>query len=486
MATTETIREKREAAETAGNLRILVVDDDDALRHSLARVLEQNGYEVVTAGCGQGARAVLADKEVAVALLDLVLPDVEGLELLREIKTTQPDTEVLVVTAFGSIEGAVEAMRQGAYDYLTKPFRAGELLATVAKALERSALERENRWLRLQLSQQAIDRILVGHSAAMQRVKRLVEQVAPSTAPVIIEGESGTGKELVAEALHRASPRASRPLIKLSCAALPETLLEAELFGFERGAFTGAVSRKPGRFDLANGGTLFLDEVVDIPLTTQVKLLRVLQDGTYERLGGRETLRSDARILAATNRNLEQAVRDGKFREDLYYRLNVIAVKLPPLRERKDEIPLLAHHFRRIYAARNHKEIEDISPATMSCLVAYPWPGNVRELENVIERAVVLCEGRALLPHLLPEALNPTCARGSTGGAAAEKPPIVTLTFPVGTTMREIQDLAIEAMLEHTQNRRSSAASLLGIHPRTIARHRGRPSDDDATEFAAD
>ncbi|MGH9814069.1 MAG: sigma-54-dependent transcriptional regulator, partial [Candidatus Acidiferrales bacterium] len=320
MATMEAVRDEREAPANPGTLRVLVVDDDDALRHSLARVLEQNGFEVVTAGGAQGARAVLAEKDVAVVLLDLVLPDVEGLELLRDIKTTHPDTEVLVVTAFGSIEGAVEAMREGAYNYLTKPFRAGELLATLAKALEKSALERENRWLRLQLSQQAIDRILVGHSAAMQRVKRLVEQVAPSTAPVIIEGESGTGKELVAEALHRASPRASKPLIKLSCAALPETLLEAELFGFERGAFTGAVSRKPGRFDLATGGTLFLDEVVDIPLSTQVKLLRVLQDGTYERLGGRETLRSDARILAATNRNLEQAVREGKFREDLYYR----------------------------------------------------------------------------------------------------------------------------------------------------------------------
>jgi two-component system response regulator HydG len=484
MATMEAVRDEREAPANPGALRVLVVDDDDALRHSLARVLEQNGFEVVTAGGAQGARAVLAEKDVAVVLLDLVLPDVEGLELLRDIKTTHPDTEVLVVTAFGSIEGAVEAMREGAYNYLTKPFRAGELLATLAKALEKSALERENRWLRLQLSQQAIDRILVGHSAAMQRVKRLVEQVAPSTAPVIIEGESGTGKELVAEALHRASPRASKPLIKLSCAALPETLLEAELFGFERGAFTGAVSRKPGRFDLATGGTLFLDEVVDIPLSTQVKLLRVLQDGTYERLGGRETLRSDARILAATNRNLEQAVRDGKFREDLYYRLNVIAVKLPSLRERKDEIPLLAHHFRRIYAARNRKEIADISPAAMSCLVAYDWPGNVRELENVIERAVVLCEGGALLPHLLPDALNPTCARGSAGEAAGGKSPIVTLTFPVGTSMREIQDLAIEAVLEHTQNRRAQAASLLGIHARTIARHRSRRPDD-ADNFAA-
>ncbi|HXE76411.1 MAG TPA: sigma-54 dependent transcriptional regulator [Candidatus Xenobia bacterium] len=474
MATMEAVREERHGRRVApGGQRLLVVDDDDALRQSLTRVLEQSGYEVLTAASGQEARAVLNEKDVAVVLLDLVLPDVEDLELLHDVKSMQPDAEVLVVTAFGSIEGAVEAMRQGAYNYLTKPFRAGELLATVAKALERAALQRENRWLRLQVSAQAVDRILVGHSLAMQKVKRLVEQVAPSTAPVIIEGESGTGKELVAEALHRASPRASKPLVKLSCAALPETLLEAELFGYERGAFTGAVSRKPGRFDLANGGTLFLDEIVDIPLTTQVKLLRVLQDGTYERLGGRETLRSDARILAATNRNLEQAVRDGKFREDLFYRLNVIGIKLPPLRDRRDEIPLLAHHFRKLYAARNQKDIRDISPAAMSCLVAYDWPGNVRELENVIERAVVLCDGPTLLPHLLPEALNPTAARGpARERPEAERSPIVTLTFPLGTSMRQIQDLAIAAVLEHTQGRRMLAASLLGIHPRTIARHR--------------
>ena len=474
MATMEAVREAPETrAASPGGHRLLVVDDDDALRHSLSRVLEQNGYEVLAAASAQQARSVLSEQDVAVVLLDLVLPDTEDLELLRDIKNIQPDAEVLVVTAFGSIEGAVEAMRQGAYNYLTKPFRAGELLATLAKALERSALQRENRWLRMQVSQQAIDRILVGNSTAMQRVKRLVEQVAPSTAPVIIEGESGTGKELVAEALHRASPRASKPLIKLSCAALPETLLEAELFGYERGAFTGAVSRKPGRFDLANGGTLFLDEIVDIPLTTQVKLLRVLQDGTYERLGGRETLRSEARILAATNRNLEQAVRDGKFREDLFYRLNVIGIKLPPLRDRRDEIPILAHHFRKLYAVRNQKDIRDISPATMSCLLAYDWPGNVRELENIIERAVVLCEGSALQPHLLPESLNPTAARGpARDPSEGESSPIVTLTFPVGTSMREIQDLAIQAMLEHTQNHRSTAATLLGIHPRTIARHR--------------
>lgn len=472
MGATEAIRDLRTGNAAEESLRILVVDDDRSLRSSLERILSQNGYTVVAVENAEQARRELEAATFAVVLLDLVLPDAEGLELLREIKGTQAGTEVLVATAYGSIESAVEAMRWGAYDYLTKPFHTAELLSTLGKVLEKVALERENKSLRYQLSQQTIDRILVGNSVPMQRVKKLIEQVAPSSAPVIIEGESGTGKELAAEALHQASDRAGKPLIKLSCAALPETLLEAELFGYERGAFTGAVSRKQGRFDLANGGSLFLDEVVDIPLTTQVKLLRVLQDGKYERLGGRETLYSDVRLIAATNRNLEQAVGEGKFREDLYYRLNVITIPLPPLRARKDEVPVLAHHFRKLYSTRNRKNVRDISPAAMSCLLAYDWPGNVRELENVMERAVVLCEGEAIQPHLLPESLNPVSFRTARGEAdAPDKPPVITLSFPVGTTMREVEDLSIRAMLEYTQNNRASAAALLGIHQRTIARH---------------
>jgi len=451
---------------------VLVIDDDPALRRSLERVLTQNHYEVFGAGTGEQARSLLEVQTFPLVLLDLVLPDTEGLDLLREIKATETESEVLVVTAHGSIESAVEAIRWGACDYLTKPFHTEELLNRLGKAVEKMALERENRTLRQQLSQQTIDRILVGSSHAMQRVKKLVEQVAPSAAPVIIEGETGTGKELVAEAIHQSSSRAAKPLIKLNCAALPETLLEAELFGHERGAFTGAVSRKPGRFDLAHGGTLFLDEIVDIPLSTQVKLLRVLQDGKYERLGGRETLHSDVRLIAATNRNLEEAVEQGKFREDLYYRLQVIKIHLPPLRERRDEIPVLARHFLQLYNTRNQKDLRDISPAAMNCLLAYPWPGNVRELENVVERAVVLCEGDVIQPHVLPETLNPTVIRTSSPeGEAGERSPIITLSFPVGTSMRSIQDLAIKAMLEYTGNDRSAAASFLDIHRRTIARH---------------
>ena len=472
MALAEAVREADVPTPMEGALRLLVVDDDHGLRSSLERVLTQNGYSVTGAANADQARQQLESATFVVVLLDLVLPDSEGLELLREIKATQPDTEVLVITAHGSIESAVEAMRWGAYDYLTKPFHHAELLTTLGKALEKVSLLRENRCLRYQLSQQTINRILVGNSRAMQRVKKLIEQVAASAAPVIVEGESGTGKELVAEAIHQASPRAHKPLIKVNCAALPETLLEAELFGYERGAFTGAVSRKPGRFDLANGGTLFLDEIVDIPLTTQVKLLRVLQDGKYERLGGRETLYADVRLIAATNRNLEQAVEEGRFRKDLYYRINVIALPLPPLRDRKDEIPVLAHHFRQLYAARNHKNIRDISPAAMSCLLVHDWPGNVRELENVIERAVVLCEGEIIQPYLLPEALNPVSFQATASDSTQpDKPSVITLSFPVGTSMRSIEDLSIQAMLEYTQNDRGAAASLLNIHPRTVARH---------------
>jgi DNA-binding NtrC family response regulator len=481
MTIAEMVRERSSDTAAEAPVRVLVVDDDSALRRSLERVLSQSGYEVLGASTAAEARTLLEEHTFAVVLLDLVLPDAEGMELLRELKATEASTEVVVVTAHGSIESAVEAMRWGAADYLTKPFHTDELLTRLSKAVAKLALERENRILRHQLSQQTINRVLVGNSAAMLRVKRLVEQVAPSSAPVIIEGETGTGKELVAEAIHQASHRAAKPLVKLNCAALPETLLEAELFGHERGAFTGAVARKPGRFDLANGGTLFLDEVVDIPLTTQVKLLRVLQDGKYERLGGRETLHSDVRLLAATNRNLEEAVHDGKFREDLYYRLQVIKVQLPPLRSRKDEVPVLARHFLQLYCLRNQKSIRDISPAAMNCLLAYDWPGNVRELENVVERAVVLCEGDLIQPHILPESLNPTAFRTvRPEGQPAETPPIINLSFPVGTSMRSIQDLAIEAVLEYTQSDRSAAASYLDIHRRTISRHCQKQPEDKA------
>ena len=449
-------------------MRVLVVDDDRNLRSSLERILTQAGYQVYLAADAAHALESAQKYFYEVAMVDLVLPDCDGLELLKELKALQPSGEVIVVTAFGSIESAVEAMRWGAYDYLTKPFHTAELLSTLGKALEKIALKRENQLLREQLSQQEINRILIGTSAPMLRIKKLIEQIAPSKVPVIIQGESGTGKELVAEAIHTASPRASKPLIKVSCAALPETLLEAELFGYERGAFTGAFSRKQGRFDLANGGTLFLDEIADIPLTTQVKLLRVLQDGKYERLGGKETLYSDAQIMAATNQDLEQAVREKHFREDLYYRLNVITIRIPPLRERRDEIPILAYHFLKLYAGKNGKDITEISPAAMSCLLSYDWPGNVRELENVIERAVVLSEGAMIEPRFLPETLNP--ARFTTQVDSSPSP-IISITFPVGTTLEEIEDRTIQALLDYTGGDRTAAAKLLAINPRTITRH---------------
>lgn len=453
---------------SAEAMRVLVVDDDRNLRSSLERILAQAGYQIYAAADAAHALETAQKYFYDVALVDMVLPDSDGLELLKELKALQPNAEVIVVTAFGSIESAVEAMRWGAYDYLTKPFHTAELLTTVGKALEKIALKRENQLLREQLSQQEINRILIGTSPAMVRIKKLIEQIAPSKVPVIIEGESGTGKELVAEAIRAASPRASKPLIKVSCAALPETLLEAELFGYERGAFTGAFSRKQGRFDLAHGGTLFLDEIADIPLTTQVKLLRVLQDGKYERLGGKETLYSDAQIIAATNQDLEQAVREKHFREDLYYRLNVITIRIPPLRERRDEIPVLAYHFLKLYAGKGQKKITEVSPAAMSCLLSYQWPGNVRELENVIERAVVLSEGPVIEPRALPETLNP--ARFTTQVDSSPSP-IISITFPVGTPLTEIEDRTIQALLNYTNGDRTAAANLLGINPRTITRH---------------
>ena len=472
MATAERLPAASPENSPVSGARLLLIDDDRTLLQSLERVLAQHGYETTTAESAARARELLEERSFDLLLLDLVLPDADGLELLREVRVTQPDAEVIVATAHGSIESAVEAMRWGAYDYLTKPFHPMELTTTLEKALEKSRLEKENIQLRHQLSRQTVDRVLIGNSAAMQSVKKLIAQVAPSAAPVIVEGESGTGKELVAEAIHQASHRASKPLVKLNCAALPETLLEAELFGFERGAFTGATARKPGRFDLAHGGTLFLDEIVDIPLTTQVKLLRVLQDGKYERLGGRETLHSDVRLLASTNRDLKEAVREGRFREDLFYRLNVITIKLPPLRSRKDEIPLLAQHFRRLHAERNQKDVRHISPSAMSALLAHDWPGNVRELENALERAVVLSEGEVILPHLLPETCDRVARRlAADGTPGSDRHPVIDLAFPVGTSMRAIQDLCIQSILEYTQGDRSSAAALLDIHPRTIGRH---------------
>jgi two-component system response regulator HydG len=437
---------------------ILIVDDEDPLRASLVKTLRKEGYEVLEAPDGETALELIRREPVSVVLTDLKMPGMDGVQLLKAIKAISPEVEVILMTAYGTIETAVEAMREGAYDYIEKPLRRAEVLKTVANAMERQVLLMENRYLHQQLQDARGVKRIIGQSEPMRRVMEIVQQVAPSSATVLIEGESGTGKEVIANAIHYSSPRRDKPFIKVSCAALPETLLESELFGYERGAFTGAEKRKPGRFELADGGTLFLDEIGLMPLHLQVKLLRVLQEHEFERLGGTQTIKVDVRLIAATNVDLAEAVRNGLFREDLFYRLNVINIKLPPLRERKEDIPLLVDHFIRLYSEKNSKPLRGISKHAMAALIRYNWPGNVRELENVIERAVVLSKDEVIDEGDLPRHI-----------VEQEEEPR-TITIPIGTTMDEVERIVIEETLKHTKGNKMLAAKLLGISYRTIYR----------------
>ncbi len=370
------------------------------------------------------------------------------------------------------MELAVETIKEGAYDFIKKPVKKAQLLRAVEKAAEKQYLSRENRELRSQLTQ-SNSRPLIYASTEMRNIARMVEQVAPSTATVLITGESGTGKEVVADAIHSASPRRLKPMIKVSCAALPETLLEAELFGYEKGAFTGANARKEGRFELANGGTLFLDEIGEISPAVQVKLLRVLQDGKFERLGGTRTIDADVRIIAATNKDLHKEVEERRFREDLFYRLNVINIRIPSIKERKDDIQLLAMHFLKTYSEKNGKNIEGFSEDAMLALTSYDWPGNVRELENAVERAVVFTSGKTVPSSVLPQ--------GVTAFAESRH----SLHFRIGTPLRELERKAIEITLQHTRGDKNMAARLLGIATRTIYRHLERQEQlDEESDIA--
>ena len=439
-------------------LRVLVVDDDHAIREALSRTLEKFGYEVVLAEDGQAGLDRLRESEIHILLADLQMPKISGQELLKAAKTIAPDVEVVVITGHGTVEDAVEAMKEGAYDFITKPFKRVQLERTIRRAAEKQALALQNRRLQARLNElQGAGRI-IGTSPVMLRTLELVRQVAPSTATVLIYGESGTGKELIADAIHHGSPRRERACIKVNCAALPEQLLESELFGHERGAFTGAVARKEGRFELADGGTLFMDEIGDISSAMQAKLLRVLQSGEFERVGGTRTLKVDVRLVAATHADLAALVREKRFREDLYYRLNVITIKLSPLRERREDIPLLAHHFLQKYAAKNAKDIGGVTEEALDILQTYAWPGNVRELENVIERAVVLTQSSRLSPADLPETLV------RTDQAARH------LVISIGTPLEEVEDRLIEETLRYTKGDKTLAAKLLGIATRTIYR----------------
>jgi DNA-binding NtrC family response regulator len=434
--------------------RILVVDDEANARMALAELLREEGFDIETAADAFKALGKFEAFTPHVVITDLKMPGMDGIDLVKKLRASDDAPAVIVMTAFGAVESAIEAMRAGAEEYLTKPLNFDELLVVVDKVLANQALRRETVQLRKRVRDRVAPGNMVGASAPMQRVLEIIDQVAPSRATVLITGESGTGKELVANALHQRSLRANGPFIKLHCAALAESLLESELFGHEKGSFTGAMSRKDGRFSLADGGTLFLDEIGEISPSLQVKLLRFLQEHEFERVGGTQTIRVDVRVIAATNRNLTQEVANGRFREDLFYRLNVVNIDTPPLRERRSDIPVLAKFFLDRYAKDNGKPVEALSTQALELLVAYDWPGNVRELENAIERAVVLATGAEIDVRHLPANVRPVSATGV--------PPIP------GSTMAQLERYAILETLKAAGGSTSKAAEMLGISTRTI------------------
>jgi DNA-binding NtrC family response regulator len=440
---------------------ILVVDDERHTLDALSVILRREGHAVLTATSGKEALDHLDAQALDIILSDVKMPAMDGLSLLRQVKSEYPGVVVLMMSGHQDVNSAVEAMKEGAFDYLVKPFGKDDVIRTVQKALAHQTLLVENLTLRRQVSDQFARAQVIGSSPIWRKICDMVEQVAPAKATVLITGESGTGKELIASLLHRLSPRGDRPFVTLNAAALPATLLEAELFGHEKGAFTGAQQRKPGRFELADGGTLFLDEIGEMPMEVQVKLLRVLQDGTFERLGGTRTQQVDVRVVAATNKDLAQEVETQRFRLDLYYRLNVITLHLPPLRERREDISLLVSHFLRKYAGQNHKDVTAIQQQALQRLEAYDWPGNVRELENVIERAVVLGQGPTMGIVELPDHLQ-------------EKEPVLPandhFSLPVNATLAEIERAAIVQALQQSSGNRQAAARTLDIGVATLYR----------------
>ncbi len=440
------------------SLRVLIVDDEKAQRELLSGALQKQGYTVSEAGSADEALAAAEKRAFEIALLDIKMPGRSGLELLAELKSTNPDLQAIMVSAHSTFEAGLEAMKKGAFDFLRKPIDLPQLLSVLERAGERHWLLAENRYLREKLEAPFLEDTPVILSPAMKEVFSVVARAADSDATVLVRGESGTGKELVARALHRASQRADKPFIAVNCAALPETLLEAELFGAEKGAYTGSVARRLGRFELASGGTLFLDEIGDVPATIQAKLLRVLEQKTFERLGGTETIKSDCRLVAATNQNLEEMVKQGKFRDDLYYRLNVIQITIPPLRERPEDIlPLIESCIKR-YNRGQRSPISGITPQAKDALLSYRWPGNVRELLNAVERACVLTRGDVLDASDFPLHSAAKGAADETGGAAAA--PTLTLA--------EVEKRHILRALQYHEGALAQTAESLGIHRNTL------------------
>jgi DNA-binding NtrC family response regulator len=438
--------------------RILVADDDEASRKGLKGLLANWGYEVEEAADGQDALEKAAKFLPRVVVADVRMPRLDGLGLLNALRADFPFATVILLTGHAAVETAVAAMKQGAYDYLTKPVDTTRLRILIEKALEKAEALREVTVLRRQLQTFSITGHLVGKSRIMQEVYQLVDRAAPTSAPVLIAGESGTGKELVARSLHQLSPRRDGPFVAVNCSAIPETLLESEIFGHERGAFTGALERRLGCFELAHGGTLFLDEIAEISPGTQAKFLRILQDGVVRRIGGKIELAVDARVLAATNRDPAQAIKDGNLREDLFYRLNVFSISLPPLRERREDIPLLVEAFLGEFNRKYAKHARAVDEVVERILTSHPWPGNVRELRNTIERAVVVCDAELIGPQHLPPGLT-----YATGGAEAD-----AITLKVGVTVDDAERALILKTLASVGNNKARAAGVLGISIKTL------------------
>lgn len=438
--------------------KILVADDETSHRQMIEAVLAAEGYEVTQAEDGQAAISAVEDRFYDLVIMDVRMPNVDGIQALQKIKQISPDIPVIIMTAYASVGSAVDALKSSAYDYLIKPLDIDELKILVDKALRHHQLEQENLYLKERLSDRFDFSNIIGRSPSMTRLFETVALVAPSEATALIVGESGTGKELIANAIHQNSPRKDRPLIIVNCAALPETLLESELFGHEKGAFTGAITRKQGRFQLAHNSSIFLDEIAEMAPATQAKILRVLQEREFEPVGSTQTIKVDTRVIAATNKNLEEEIQAGRFREDLYYRLNVVTVDIPPLRQRREDIPLLADFFLKQYAQKNRRLIKGFTPRATDLLMRYEWPGNVRELENIIERAVIMSRGEMITPLEFPNDLQ------NLDEALKES----RIDLTPGRSLKEVEKVLILRTLEETGGNRTHAARILGISRRTL------------------
>jgi DNA-binding NtrC family response regulator len=444
--------------------KVLIVDDDKVVLRATSEVLRREGYEVISMGDPLEALAAAKDPTLDVVVTDIQMPNLSGLDVLKGFKQAQPDVEVIVMTAYATVETAVAAVKAGAYDYLTKPFeRIDDFSLTVAKAVERRMLKKRTQVLEEALEVKSIFEGMIGQSSQMRAVFKLVETVSPTTATVLIQGESGTGKELIAKAIHFRSPRRDKPFVAVNCSALTDTLLESELFGHVKGAFTGATGLKKGLFEAASGGTIFLDEIGDVPLSTQVRLLRVLQEGEIKRVGGTDSIQVDTRVIAATNVDLPKAMAEGRFREDLYYRLNVITLSLPPLRDRPEDVPLLAQHFLRHYADKMKKQIQGILPEAMRLLTVHPWAGNVRELENVLERAVVLSAKPSIEVDDLPSHVREAPKSGSSMDVDAQSLTHLPFAQAKELAIRAFERRYLSTALDKSSHNISAAALAAGM-----------------------